>query len=384
VARQPDAPDNPPTCFTYSPWWTEAREPSSICLQGYDAGDKIAYVIHSQKTFWEVDQLEYIAMVGPAGGIYVDVGSNIGNHAVFFGRFCADHVVAVEPHPRLQPILAHNLESNDLASRSTVVHAGISDTGTAGAMSLRDEHERNIGASHIVPGAEASADDALVRLRRLDDLLDELRPLLPALPFTFLKIDVEGMEMSVLRSATRLLRDHRPQILVELITEDALNEASTLLNEFGYQWVARLGSPPAYHFIVPGRHQLRENKWHGGNYYAHAMHLTEQEVASVTPADAILIVADLDEAGFGSTIAGHVRLPFIEKQGSYFGPPTNDEHAIEELARLRARGATHFVLLWPAFWFADAYPRFEQHLRQVHRCVFESERTIVFDLRNST
>ena len=52
----------------------------SIRLEGYDADDKIAYVIRTQKTFWEVDQLEYVAMVGPRGGIYLDVGSNIGNH----------------------------------------------------------------------------------------------------------------------------------------------------------------------------------------------------------------------------------------------------------------------------------------------------------------
>jgi FkbM family methyltransferase len=380
VVLQPDVPNSPPTCFTYTPWWTDRREPSSICLQGYDAADKIAYVIRTQKTFWEIDQLEYIAMVGPAGGIYVDVGSNIGNHAVFFGRFCADHVVAVEPHPRLQPILAGNLESNGVADRSTVVHAGISDAGTAGAMSLRDGHQGNIGASHIVPGSEASVADTLVPLRRLDDLLDELAPSLPALPFTFLKIDVEGMEMSVLRSATTLLRAHRPQILVELITEEALTEASALLKEFGYEWVARLGSPPAYHFVVPGRHQLRENKWHGGNYYAHAIHLAEQELASVTPTDAVLIVADLDESGFGSAIAGRARLPFIEEQGRYFGPPATDTHALEELAKLRGRGATHFVLMWPAFWFVDVYPRLEQHLRDVHRCVFESERMRVFEL----
>ena len=61
-----------------------------------------------------------------------------------------------------------------------------------------------------------------VPLRRLDDLVAELTPSLPAAPITFLKIDVEGMEMGVLRSATRLLREPRPQIFIELITEAAL------------------------------------------------------------------------------------------------------------------------------------------------------------------
>jgi hypothetical protein len=83
----------------YNAWWSGDDKSVLVRLEGHDSADKIAYVIRTQKTFWEIDQLEYIAMVGPSGGIYLDVGSNIGNHAVFFGRFCADHVVAIEPNP---------------------------------------------------------------------------------------------------------------------------------------------------------------------------------------------------------------------------------------------------------------------------------------------
>ena len=47
MVAQPDGSNNPPTCFTYAPWWTERREPATVCLQGYDAADKIAYVIRT-------------------------------------------------------------------------------------------------------------------------------------------------------------------------------------------------------------------------------------------------------------------------------------------------------------------------------------------------
>jgi FkbM family methyltransferase len=256
----PHAPTE--TSFTCNAWWSGDEQPVVVRLDGHDAADKIAYVIRTQKTFWEVDQLEYIAMVGPRGGIYLDVGSNIGNHAVFFGLFCADHVVAIEPNPRLHPILRRNIDANALGERTTVVPFGISDTEGAGSMALRDEHGGNIGASHIVPGPAATAGEC-VRLRRLDDLIAELAPSLPSLPVTFLKIDVEGMEMGVLCSATTLLREHRPQIFVELITEDAFERAASLLREFGYIPVDRLGSPPSYHFIVPGRHALRQQMARG-------------------------------------------------------------------------------------------------------------------------
>ncbi len=369
------------TSFTCNAWWSGDDNAVLVHLEGHDADDKIAYVIRTQKAFWEIDQLEYIAMVGPTGGIYLDVGSNIGNHAVFFGRFCADHVVAIEPNPRLHPILRRNIDANALGDRTTIVPVGISDTDVVGAMALRDEHGGNIGASHVIPGPAIGADAGeRVTLRRLDDLITELGPSLPPLPITFLKIDVEGMEMSVLRSATTLLHDHRPQIFIELITDEALERATSLLREFGYTAVNHLGSPPSYHFVVPGRHALRENRWHGGSHYSHSLHVVEEQLAGVTSPDAVVVVADLDEGGFGSSIAGRARLPFIEKHGQYFGPPADDAHAIAELARLRAAGATHFVLLWPAFWFFDSYPLFEKHLRRVHRCVLEDARAVVFEL----
>jgi hypothetical protein len=36
--------------------------------------------------------------------------------------------------------------------------------------------------------------------------------------------------------------------------------------------------------------------------------------------------------------------------------------------------------MWPAFWFFDVYPRFEQHLRREHRALVENDRMVVFEL----
>jgi FkbM family methyltransferase len=374
------APAEPTTSFSFVPWWSE-RDPVQICLEGYDAGDKIAYSLRTQRTFWEVDQLEYVAMVGPTGGIFLDVGANIGNHAVFFGTFCAEHVVAFEPHPRLHDILRRNLDANGLRDKSTVVPSAISDSPGTGAIALRQEHAGNVGASHVVPTGTVADGGDVVTLRRLDDVLDELMPSLPRLPITFLKIDVEGMEMGVLRSAAKLLDAHRPQILVELITDDAVAAASALLKELGYEPVERLGSPPAYHFIVPACHTLRENRWRGGSHHAHHLHVAQEELAAVTPEDAIVVLADLDQGGFGPTVAGRTRVPFLEKDGTYFGPPATDEDAVSELDSARRAGATHLAVLWPAFWFFDTYPRWAQQLRTDHRCLVDNERIAVFALR---
>jgi hypothetical protein len=153
------------------------------------------------------------------------------------------------------------------------------------------------------------------------------------------------------------------------------------LKELGYEPVARLGSPPAYHFIAPAHHSLRPNLWHGGGHHAHHVHVAQQELAAVTPADAVVLIADLDQGGFGPTIAGRASLPFLEKNGKYFGPPATDAEALAELDRARSSGASHLAVLWPAFWFFDAYPRWAARLRNVHRCLIDNDRVAVFELR---
>src|SRR4026207_302608 len=144
-------------------------------------------------------------------------------------------------------------------------------------------------------------------------------------------METARMEIGVLSVAATVLREHQPQIFIELITEDALERATSLLREFGYTSVDRLGTPPSYHFIVPGRHALRDNKWHGGSHHSHSVHLVEEPLAAITSHDAVVIVADLEEGGFGGSIAGRARLSFVEKRGQYFGPPADRAHATHQL-----------------------------------------------------
>jgi FkbM family methyltransferase len=365
--------------FAYTPWWSSSAAPVTVKLEGYRDDDLIAYMIRTQKTFWELDLLEYVAMVGPRGGIFLDVGGNIGNHAVFFGLFCAEHVVTFEPHPKLQPILKRNLEANGLAARSTLVPAAMGAKEGTGVMSLREGYEQNIGASHVDATSSPTQATHPIQIRPLDSVVDELISKLK-LPITFLKIDVEGMELEVLAGAMKTLEKHRPQLLVELITPETQAKATEILGRFGYREVTRLSDPPSYYFIDPSRHTLRPNLWKGGSYHSHQIQLAEEEVRRVTPEDAVLVVADSDELGLGGAFAGRRRIPFVEESGVYFGPPGGDEHAINELGKQRANGATHFVLAWPAFWYLQTYQGFVEHVHVKCRKLIETQRLVVFEL----
>lgn len=367
--------------FAYLPWWDASNTGSvRFSFDGYSVDDLIAYVMRTQKTFYDADLLEYVAMVGPKGGLFLDVGANIGNHAVFFATFCADHVVAFEPNPALQGILTNNLRRNQVADRTTVIPVGLSDREGTGSMDIRAEHKDNIGASHVARGQDPIDPAQAVNLRPLDAFTFGPTAPWPAVPLQFMKIDVEGMEMDVLRGAAATLRDHRPQILVELITEQAVREASDYLATLGYKTVAKVGDPPSYHFIDTQRHVLRPNLWSGSSYWSHMKHTAENEVRAVTPDDAVLVMADADDLASPDRFAGRSKLAFMEQEGRYSVHPATAQQAIDELERLRAAGATFFVLSWAAFWYLDIYPEFRQHLEKEYRRVCQTIRVVVYEL----
>jgi hypothetical protein len=111
------------------------------------------------------------------------------------------------------------------------------------------------------------------------------------------------------------------------------------------------------------------------------------EVASLVRPGGEFILADAEEWGEkrdgGGILSGRRARPFLERDGVYFGPPPDAAAAIGELERMRAEGAGHFVLAWPAFWWLDHYPAFHAHLRRSYARVLENERLLVFDLRRA-
>ena len=56
-------------------------------------------------------------------------------------------------------------------------------------------------------------------------------------------------------------------------------------------------------------------------------------------------------------------LPFIERDGVYWGTPADDHEAIAELNRMHQKGINFIVFAWPAFWWLDHYKGFSEYLK---------------------
>jgi hypothetical protein len=113
-----------------------------------------------------------------------------------------------------------------------------------------------------------------------------------------------------------------------------------------------------------------------------AARLAAQELAALIPPGHTIILVDEEE--FGAKVgAGQRRIPFMERNGQFWGAPPDDDTAIREFERLREGGAVFMIFGWPAFWWLDYYSGLHEYLRARFPCVLRNERLVVFDLRTS-
>lgn len=100
--------------------------------------------------------------------------------------------------------------------------------------------------------------------------------------------------------------------------------------------------------------------------------------AATAPGQTVILVNENQWAE--AAIAGRRVLPFLERNGQYWGPPEDDDAGIGELERLRQAGARWIAFTWPAFWWLEHYDGLRRYLRANFSCLLENDRLILFDL----
>lgn len=105
-----------------------------------------------------------------------------------------------------------------------------------------------------------------------------------------------------------------------------------------------------------------------------------EQISDVVSSGETFILVDDDQWATPQHIAGRHRLPFLERDGRYWGKPVDNDTAIRELERLRQAGARYIVFGRPSFWWLWHYQGLNDHLCSNYRRVLENERLVVFDL----
>lgn len=112
----------------------------------------------------------------------------------------------------------------------------------------------------------------------------------------------------------------------------------------------------------------------------HRLDRAVQEISALSSSKSPFILVD-DATWEVGPIGGRRRIPFLERNGYYWGCPPDDETAIDEFDRVRRQtGARHIIFAWPTFWWLDYYTDFCSYLRSNFSSVLENERLLAFDL----
>ena len=140
---------------------------------------------------YNLEDLDFLRTHTPEGGVFVDVGANVGTYAMVLARHVGDggKVIAVEPHPVTHARLSFNRAASGFAQVRLVAAAA----GPADGELMIETDGDNLGASHIVLGAASNKAIKVpsLRLQRILEDADVQR-------VDALKIDVEGFEDRVL------------------------------------------------------------------------------------------------------------------------------------------------------------------------------------------
>jgi hypothetical protein len=110
--------------------------------------------------------------------------------------------------------------------------------------------------------------------------------------------------------------------------------------------------------------------------------LAAAQLARIVSEHELYILIDGDEWRNEFSVASRP-IPFLERNGDYWGPPADDDTAIHELRRLQSEGADYVVFGKPAFWWLEYYARFRDYLNSSADCCHKDELLIVYRLRHA-
>lgn len=174
-----------------------------------------------------------IAQHVPHGAVCFDIGANVGAVTFMLARQAglSGKVYALEPSPVIRDRLTRNLGLNP-RWREVIqpVPLGLSDQ--PGKLFWTMDYQ------YLGNGVLGTSGEIEVQVSTLDHLVDQLKPT----KVDFVKIDVEGMELKVIRGALSTLERFRPVILFETVgylyraeLQKDFEELLQLLSRLGYQ-----------------------------------------------------------------------------------------------------------------------------------------------------
>lgn len=186
--------------------------------------------------YYESDLLNYIR-AHDYGGTFIDGGACIGNHTLFFARFCADEVFAIEPVQRNIEHLMRNVTLSGLDRKVVPIQTALAERQGRGAMVHFGK--LNLHEHYRLESGEK------VDVTTLDEIMAQAR-----FPITVVKLDIEGGELAALKGGLAILEEQSPTLFIEMHQKyGGVQALDAILGPLGYQRGHRFCASPTYEYI---------------------------------------------------------------------------------------------------------------------------------------
>ena len=171
--------------------------------------------------------------------IVFDVGANIGTISIWLSRILTlGHVYSFEAQPQIFYQLAGNVALNNLYNIDVFNYAVGSEEGYITFNEPNYFSNYDFGTFSLLKEKIPSSNKkSTVQCVTLDNFITRFK--IPKVDL--LKIDVEGMDLEVLKGSVNILNNFAPAIYIEHFdnTTSMLNEIKEFLSEFNYSYDLR-------------------------------------------------------------------------------------------------------------------------------------------------
>lgn len=180
------------------------------------AGDMSSDNFEIYQAHFRNELVMLLHFVGP-GDVVLDIGAHIGTFSIPIAKKVGPEggLICVEPEPRQFSHLAQNIALHGLQRSIVLEQALVGQTGRSQYVG----RSPNAGAAYFSPASGGKDIDTLT----LDDLCHKKKPKL-------IKIDVQGLELDVLKSGEWLFSSDQPILYIYISADELERENSS----FGY------------------------------------------------------------------------------------------------------------------------------------------------------
>jgi glycosyltransferase involved in cell wall biosynthesis len=130
-------------------------------------------------------------------------------------------------------------------------------------------------------------------------------------------------------------------------------------------------------YVDPGNWKSKPGSYY--NWLKNALDFHQAIEEQVPVAEKFILAGEHQWSEF---FPNRIAIPFLERDGQYWGLPPDDETAIQELERLRNSGVNFIVFAWISFWWFETYAHFYQYLLEEYPCTLKNDLCVVFMLKS--